>query len=125
MEIAGKPMPIDLEYRDGICLLRLSGRLAAGTSPEFLQAKMNELKGGSYTKVLADLRELVSIGSVGIGFLAGAYTSVVKNPGGRFVMVGPQKRVREALELTRISTVIPLVENVDSAMSLLNAMTNS
>ena len=55
-----------------------------------LQEKMREIKSGNYDKVLTDLRELVSIGSVRLGFPAGVYTSVTKIPGGRFVLGGPR-----------------------------------
>jgi anti-anti-sigma factor len=80
---------------------------------------MSEIKSASCNKILTDLRELVSIGSVGIGFLAGIYASVTKNPGGRFVLVGPQRRVQEVLDLTRLTSIIPLVTDIASGMAVL------
>jgi len=68
---------------------------------------------------LADFREVSSIGSTGIGFVVGVYTSVVKMPGGRFVLIGANSRVREVLELTRLSTIIPLAEDMNSGLAVL------
>ena len=112
-------MLIELEHQGDVCVLRMSGRFLTGTSPDYLHDKMSEFKKGNYGKVLTDLREVVSIGSVGIGFLAGVYASVTKNPAGRLVLVGPQKRVLEVLELTRLSSVIPLAADMPSGMALL------
>jgi len=107
-------MLIEVERQSDVCVLRLKGSLVTGTDPEYLQAKAAEIKSKNCNKVLADLRELLSIGSTGIGFLVGIYTSVTKSPGGRFVLVSPSRRVREVLDLTRLSTVIPLVEDIAS-----------
>ena len=116
-------MLIELEQQGDICVLRVSGRLVTGTNPEYVHDKMSEIKNGNYQKVLADLRELAAIGSLGIGFLAGAYASVTKTPGGRFVLVGPQRRVQEILQLTRLNTVIPIAADIASGMALLSENT--
>jgi len=55
------------------------------------------------------------IGSAGIGFILGVYTST-KNLGGRFVLVGIRPRVREVLDLTRVSTIIPLAADFASGL---------
>jgi anti-sigma B factor antagonist len=107
-----------IEVRHEICFLRCQGRFATGTDPEYLRAKMYEIKGANCKKVLADFREVSDIGSVGIGFVVGVYTST-KNSGGRFVLVGLQPRVREVLDLTRVSTVIPLAADIASGLDTL------
>jgi stage II sporulation protein AA (anti-sigma F factor antagonist) len=112
-------MLIELDHQDDVCILRLKGRLVSGTDPDYLRAKAAEIKSHSCNKVLADLRELLFIGSTGIGFLVGIYTSVTKSPGGRFVLVAPSRRVREVLDITRLSTVIPLVSDIASGLDAL------
>ena len=112
-------MLIELEQQDDVCILRLKGRLVTGTDPEFLQAKATEIKSQNCKNVLADLRELLTIGSTGIGFLISIYTSVTKSSGRRFVLVGPSRRVRDVLDLTRLSTVIPVVSDVASGLAAL------
>ena|ERR1035438_6509909 len=112
-------MLIELEHQDDVCILRLKGNLITGIDPEYLQAKAAAIKSQNCNKLLADLRELLSIGSTGLGFLVGLYTSVTKSSGGRFVLVGANRRVREVLVLTRLSSVIPMVADVASGLATL------
>jgi anti-anti-sigma factor len=112
-------MVIEVEQKDGICILRLEGRLVAGIDFEFLRVKAEEVKKSNCSKVLADFREVPAVGSTGMGFIVGIYTSVTKVPEGRFVLVGPQKRVREVLDLTRLSTIIPIAADMESGIAFL------
>ncbi len=99
--------------------MRCEGRFVTGTALEFLRAKKDEIKRANCKKVLADFSEVSDIGSAGIGFIIGVYTST-KNSGGRFVIVGLRPRVREALDLTRVSTVIPLAADIPSGLVTLS-----
>jgi anti-anti-sigma factor len=112
-------MLIDIEQTEATCILRFQGRFVAGVDPEFLRSKSEEIKKLNCTRVLADLSEVSAIGSTGMGFLVGIYTSVTRLPDGRFVLVAPQPRVREVLDLTRLSTVIPTAPDRASAMAIL------
>jgi len=56
---------------------------------------------------------------MGIGFVVALYASIYKVPGGRFVLVGADPQVRQVLDLMRLSTVIPLAEDVDSGLVVL------
>jgi anti-anti-sigma factor len=112
-------MLIELQQKDDIVILRFQGRIATGADSEYLGTKLEEVRNRRSDKVLADFREVSSIGSTGIGFVVGVYTSVVKIPGGRFVLIGANSRVREVLELTRLSTIIPLADDVNSGLVVL------
>ena len=114
-------MLIEIERQNGVCVLRIKGSLVAGTDPDYLRVKAAEIKSENCNKVLADLRELLSIGSTGIGFLVGIYTSVTKSPGGRFVLVSPSRRVREVLDITRLSTVLPSAPDIASGLAALRS----
>lgn len=113
-------MLIEVRQKDEICLLHCEGRFVAGINPEYLRAKRDEIKGLNCKKVLADFREVSEIGSAGIGFIVGVYTSVTKNTGGRFVLVGLQPRVREVLDLTRVSTIIPSAADMPAGLAALS-----
>ena len=66
-------------------------------------------------------RELQSIGSMGMGFVVGVYVSVTKRAGGgRFILVGANQRVREVLDITRLSTIIPLAGDFPSGLAALH-----
>ena len=110
-------MRIDIEQEEDICVLRLSGHLLAGADETFLQKKADEIKSRNCDKVLADLRELASLGSTGVGFLLGVYASVAKRPGGRFVLVGPTHLVSRVLEVTRLTSVLTIVQDMASGMA--------
>jgi len=112
-------MLIELERQDDVCVLRLRGRFVTGTNLNYLRDKTDEVNSQNCKKVLADLRELLSIGSTGIGLLVDIYTSVTKNASGRFVLVGPQPHVREVFELTHLDSVIPLVTDIASGLAVL------
>jgi anti-sigma B factor antagonist len=112
-------MLIELQEKDDIVVLRFQGRIATGLDLEYLRTKLEEVRNRRSDKVLADFREVSSIGSTGLGFVVGVYTSVVKIPGGRFVLVGANARVREVLDLTRLSTIIPLASDMSSGLAVL------
>jgi anti-anti-sigma factor len=108
-------MLVELSQKDEICLLHCEGRFVAEINPEYLRAKRDEIKRANSKKILADFSEVSDIGSAGIGFIVDVYTST-KNSGGRFVLVGLQPHVREVLDLTRVSTVIPLAADIASGL---------
>lgn len=116
-------MVIELELKDDVCILRNKGRFATGTDAAYLRAKTDEIKKSGRRKVLADFHEVPYIDSTGIGFVVAVYTSVTNLPGGRFVLVGPNHRVREVLDLMRLSTVIPIAADETSGLAVLNAAT--
>ena len=107
-------MLIEVRQKDEICHVRCEGRLVTADH-EYLQAKKDEIKRANCRKILVDFSEVPDIGSAGIGFIVGVYTST-KNSGGRFVLVGLRPRVREVLDITRVTAVIPLAADVASGM---------
>ena len=115
-------MLIEIEQQcDRVCILRCKGRLVAGPEMEYVQTKMHEIKKLACAKVLADFEGVTSIGSMGLTFIVAAYTSVMRQPGGCFVMTGVNSYVRHVLDLTRLSTVIPLASDLASGLAMLRA----
>jgi len=106
-----------LERRGDICILPISGRLVSGLHDLQLRRKTQEVKDLDCRKLVADIRALESIGSSGISFFVELYTSVTKRPNGRFVLAGPSERVREVLEITRLTTILTLADDIDSALA--------
>jgi len=114
-------MLIDIEQRDRVCILHCKGRFVAGPEMEYMQTKMDEIKRLACTHVLADFQDVASIGSMGVAFIVGAYTSVIRRPGGRFVLAGVSPPVQHVLDLTKLSTVIPLASDLASGLAMLRA----
>ncbi len=113
-----KPMLIEVRQKDEICLVRCEGHFITADQ-EYLRAKKDEITGANCKKVLVDFSDVSDIGSAGIGFIVGLYTSA-KNSGGRFVLVGIRSRVREVLDITRVSTAIPLAADIASGLVILS-----
>jgi anti-anti-sigma factor len=112
-------MLIDIEPHGSIYILHCRGRFASGAQIEYMQSKLNEVRRLQCTHVLADFHGVTAIGSMGIGFLVGVYTSIVSKAGGRFVLVGANPLVRTVLDLTCLDTVIPLAPDFSSGLQFL------
>jgi len=111
-------MVISVEQQDDVCVLRIEGNFKTGVDAEYLSARTDEVKRLKPGKVLADLRQMRYIGSTGIGFLVGIFTSVRLN-GGQFVLVGLQPRVDEVFRVTRLNTIIPSAPDLPSGLAAL------
>src|SRR5262249_10543510 len=109
-------MLVEFEQRGDVCILRLHGRFATGQDSAYLRSRTEEIKKCGSSKVLADFSQVDYIDSTGMGFLIGIYTSVIRNPNGRFVLCNLNRRVREVLELTRLANVMTIFANEESAM---------
>jgi anti-anti-sigma factor len=114
-------MLIDIKQYDRVCVLHCKGRFVAGPEMEYMQTKMDDIKRLACARVLADFQDVSSLGSMGVTFIVGIYTSVMRKPGGRFVLTGASPHVRHVLDLTRLSTVIPLAADLASGLAVLRA----
>lgn len=110
-------MLIEIESQRDVTVLHLSGRFLMATDPEYLRLKTDEIKTQNCIKLVVDLSEISSIGSIMIGFIVDLYTSTTRKPMGRFILAGANQRVRDVLDLTRLSTVIPLATDTQSALA--------
>jgi anti-anti-sigma factor len=112
-------MLVEFECNGNMCILRLHGRFATGQDSAYLRGRSEDIKKSGASKVLADFSQVDYIDSTGMGFLIGIYTSVIKLPGGQFVLCNLNRRVREVLELTRLANVMAIYANEEAAMRAL------
>ena len=112
-------MNIDIERAGDRCTLRLKGQFRSGADVEYLHTRFAEIKALDVREMLVDLTGVIAMGSSGIGFVVGLYTSIIKKPGGRFMMAGANPRVKEVFALTNVDTVIPWSDTVESALAAL------
>jgi anti-anti-sigma factor len=113
-------MSIEIEHGDEVCILRLIGHLRSGDDPVYVRDKADEIRSHECKHLLVDLRELQSLGSMGVGFLAGVYVYITKRSGGgRFMLLGATQRVRAVLDLTHLSTIIPMATDLASGLAAL------
>lgn len=114
-------MTIEIDHQGKVCVLKISGRMAAGADSEYLRTKMSEIKRLDCPKLLVDLRHLQFIGSTGLGFLVEMYTSTTRQPEGKFVLIAPTGRVLEVLSLTRLDTILPIAADFDAGLAFCSA----
>jgi anti-anti-sigma factor len=113
-------MLIEIQHGDEVCVLRLSGHFRSGEDPDYVRDKADEIRSHDCKRMLADFRELQSIGSMGMGFVMGVYVYITKRAGGgRFVLVGANQRVRAVLDLTRLNTIIPMAVDLPAGLAAL------
>ncbi len=108
-------MTVDFELGEHVCVLRLAGRFATGQDSEYLRIRTEELKQAGCRNIIADFSKVSYIDSTGIGFLISIYTSVRRDCGGQFVLSSPNRRVREVLDLTRLSSILKLYDDEAAA----------
>jgi anti-sigma B factor antagonist len=113
-------LAIETDKDGGICVVRISGTLRSGSDDVYVLEKSQEIKAMGCIRLILDIRELHSTGSSGIGLFVGLFTSLTR-AGGRMVLAGPSKVVREVLDLTRLSTVIPVLDDLAAARAFLTS----
>jgi anti-anti-sigma factor len=116
-------MLIEMEQHDSVSILHCKGRFVAGPEMEYMQNKLDDIKRLPCTKMLMDFEDVTSLGSMGVTFILGAYTSVTRRQGGRFILAGANAHVLHVLDLTHVSAIIPLAPDVASGLAALRAET--
>ena len=112
-------MNLDIEHSGDVCVLRFSGPLRTGENPDYLSAKLDDIRKLNCRRFLADFRDVPSIGSSGVNFLMGIYVFVTQISEGRLVLLGARPRVRQVLEITRVSSLIPMAPDTDAGLAAL------
>ncbi len=105
--------------QDGrVWVLALQGKLVLGASSnEFRNTVADLLKAGNQ-RIVLNFREVPYADSAGIGALAVNF-STVKAAGGSLAMAEAQQAVRDVMDLTRLSQLIPIFESEQEAVSSL------
>ena len=109
------PILIKIELLGDLCLLHFKGRLHASAHSDYLNAKMEEVKTLACTKSLANLEGVTSLDCRGLSFIISLY----KASGGRLVLMKTQPQVREVLDITGLSTVIPVAADIETGLTAL------
>ncbi|HUD98572.1 MAG TPA: STAS domain-containing protein [Bryobacteraceae bacterium] len=106
-------MRVESQIRDGVCVLRLYGRFVTGSDAELASAR-NSLQEAGINRAIVDLEAVPYIDSTGLAFVVELHKSLVAS-GGQLLLTGANQRVREVLEMTRISKIVPLFQDVEEA----------
>ena len=93
---------------ESLAVIAVEGKLVLGAALNSLREKLDKSLKTSAQQIVIDLSKVSYIDSAGIGALALAFFSA-KNSGRSLKLAGPQPKVKEAIGLTRLDTVIPIV----------------
>lgn len=104
---------------DGFCILHCEGAFVPGPDMQYMEARLDDVRKLAYTRLLVDFQSVTAIGSVGVTFILAAWRSVAQRPGGRFMLTGVIPRVRLVLDLTGISTAVPLAADLATGLAIL------
>jgi anti-anti-sigma factor len=103
------------ELKDNVRLIKLSGALDIhGVSD--VEIDFVRICSGDNICVLVDLSKVNYISSIGIPLLVNSAKSLARQ-GGKMVLLNPKKPVENVLEVTGIPLIIPIYQNVDTAVS--------
>ena len=110
-------MNITLDTRDGCTLVRFhEERLDAHNSKELKDYFLELMEKGTKALIL-DLSEVRFVDSSGLGaLLSGHKNAGLRN--GRFALAGVQARVQSMFELTRLTKVFEIHQNVEDAFAV-------
>ncbi len=107
-----------VELEGGITKLVLSGRMdIQGATAADMTFSVHA---GTKKKVIVDLSGVTFMASLGLRTLIVSAKSMA-NKGGKMVLLNPQPNVGKVLETSGVSTVIPIVPDIQSASALLAA----
>ncbi|MEX2550907.1 MAG: STAS domain-containing protein [Nitriliruptoraceae bacterium] len=105
-----KLLDIDVAERAGWTVIVVSGQLDVATAPEMRQV-LKEAQYDDRQHLVVDLTGLEFLDSFGLGVLVGALRRA-RMRGGRFVLAGPNARIREILEVTELDRIFQLAADV-------------
>jgi anti-anti-sigma factor len=80
-----------------------------------LHELVRDLVEHGHKNILLNFRDVTSLDSLGIGQLFGSFTTV-RNQGGVLKISNPNERVRNIIRLTKLDTVIELIEDEATAV---------
>ena len=99
---------------DGVLLIDLRGRITLGNETEALRNKVKQAIEAGEARILLDLGEITYIDSVGLSTLISSYASARK-AGGNLKLLHLPRGVHQLLQITRLSTVFEIYENLEAA----------
>ena len=111
-------MKIDVRHREGVTIIAPKGKITIGVGDIALREAVGEALEAGAKSILADLSEVTTIDSSGIGELVSAYTTVT-NRGKQLALLNLPSKVQDLLQITQLHTVFNVHDNEDEAIEAL------
>lgn len=97
-----------------ITVLTLTGKITMGRECQKVEQSVQELLKQNAKKLILDITAVDHIDSTGIGILAYGFGAITRS-GGVLKVVGAGGKVLHVLQITRLTSVLPLCDSVDAA----------
>ena len=107
------------ELDNGIRLIKLNGSLDM-TGTYSIEVQFVRHCAGDNVRLLLDLSKVSYMSSIGIPLLVNTTKSIV-NRGGKVVFLSPQDNVLKVLDLVGVPDMIPILTDMDAAISELTS----
>jgi anti-sigma B factor antagonist len=108
------PIYIVEKLLDGLMVVDVRGRITLGPETEALRGKLKQLIESGRRRLILNLAEVTYIDSVGLSTLVASYTSA-RRAGGDLKLLHLPRGVHQLLQITRLSTVFEIYENLEAA----------
>src|SRR5580698_7823019 len=114
-------MPIYMVEKvvEGMMVVDLRGRITLGPETEAVRSKMKQLLDAGHHRIILNLGEVSYLDSVGLSSLVAAFTAC-RTAGGALKLLHLPRGVHQLLQITRLSTVFDVYEDLGSAMESFN-----
>lgn len=99
---------------DSITLLSLKGTIVAGNDSEALSSLVGEFLAAGETRIILDLGNVTFIDSMGIGALIRVHSAAMRKAGS-VKLLHLTKRVYDVLQITRLSSVFGIYDDLEKA----------
>ena len=98
----------------GIDVLAMTGRITMGSDSQTIEWNLAELLKQNHKKVVFDLANVTFLDSSGVGILVVCHAKM-KKAGGSLRLAGAQGLVKEILDLTSVSKIVPSFPDASTA----------
>lgn len=114
--MSGVIFDITVTERAGWRVIAVLGELDLSTAPRLRQHIVTAINEGA-TRLVLDLSGTDFLDSIGLGVIVGALKRL-QPLHGQLVVATDVARIRSVFELTRLDQIVPVVADVDTAISL-------
>ncbi len=109
-------MEVDVSFHGNVTRVRIKGRIVDGKSAEQLKQTLAKLVQEGKLNTIFDVWEVSWFDSLGIGILVAHYISVASR-GGRVMILGANKKVRQIVEMVRLADRFGWCWDLDEALA--------
>lgn len=108
-------MNLNIEHREGLCILRPQGRITLGDGDQALGEAVRACLAEGERRILIDFNQVSYLDSSGIGELVGCYTAIL-NRQGELKLFGLSSRVFDLMKLVSLHAVFSVHDSESEAV---------